>query len=139
MTKPQIWVAAFLVLFLVLFFIQRVTDNNYSDTPKTLQNTMPQSNISSQNLSPSELIGKLGCVNCHGDDLNGTRMGPSLANVKKYWSRDKLINYLRNPSSFRDAERFKEYEKQFPGGMMPSFNQVDIKELGKIADYLLSK
>jgi len=64
-------------------------------------------------------------------------MGPSLHNVSEYWSRDKLINYLRNPTSFADTERFKKFENQYPGMIMPAFSNIEVKELGKIADYLL--
>ena len=139
MTKPQIWVAAFLVFFLLLFVLGQITKKE--DTKKALpeQNTVPQSNLSSENLSASELVGKLGCISCHGSDLKGTRMGPPLQGLKEFWGRDKLINFLRNPSSYSDTDRFKEYRKKYPGLIMPSFNQVNVKELGKIADYLLEQ
>ena len=137
MTKPQIWVAAFLGLFILLFILGRITKEE--DTGKTIpeQNTVPQSNLSSENLSASELVGKLGCITCHGSDLKGTRMGPPLQGLKENWGRDKLINFLRNPSSYMDTERFQEFRKKYPGIMMPEFNNIDVKELGKIADYLL--
>jgi hypothetical protein len=64
-------------------------------------------------------------------------MGPNLYNVKQYWTRDQLINYLRNPSSYMDSDRFQEYKKKYPGIIMPSFGEIDVKELGKIAEYLL--
>jgi len=35
-----------------------------------------------------------------------------------------------------DTERMKQYKKDFPGIIMPPFSQVDVKDLGKIADYL---
>lgn len=137
MTKPQIWIAAFLVLFILLFFLERMTSTKVVEKGTNLNNPVPQSNISSENLSPAELIAKIGCVNCHGSDLTGTKMGPSLHNISQYWSRDKLINYLRNPSSFMDSERFKEYQQKYINVMMPSFNQISPKELGKISEYLL--
>jgi mono/diheme cytochrome c family protein len=137
MTKPQIWVAAFLGLFILLFVLGRITKEE--DTEKVLpeQNPVPQSDLSSENLSASELMGKLGCISCHGSDLTGTRMGPPLQGLKENWGRDKLINFMRNPSSYMDTERFKEFRKKYPGIIMPAFNNIDVKELGKIADYLL--
>ena len=137
MTKPQIWVVAFLGLFLILFVLEQLTKKEEKEKVIPEQNTVPQTNLSSENLSASELVSKLGCTSCHGTDLNGTRMGPSLHKVKEYWGRDKLINFLRNPSSYSDTDRVKEYQKNFPGLMMPSFNNIDVKELGKVADYLL--
>ncbi len=137
MTKPQIWIAAILVVFIFLFVLERLTSTKVVEKGTNVNNPVPQSNISSQNLSPSELIGKVGCVNCHGSNLSGTAMGPNLHGISQYWSRDKLINYLRNPSSYMDSQRMKEYQKKFTNVMMPSFNQIDPKDLGKIAEYLL--
>jgi cytochrome c2 len=139
MTKPQIWAAAFLALFILLFILERVSNEKHPESNPAADNAVPQTNMASENATASELIGRLGCVNCHGQDLTGTKMGPSLKNISQYWSRDKLINYLRNPSSFMSSDRFREYQKEFPGTMMPSFGNIDVKELGKIADHLLSK
>jgi cytochrome c2 len=138
MTKPQIWIATFLALFILLFLLARLTkETETNQTVPSVDSPVPQTGLSSENLSPRELITKLGCVTCHGNDLNGTRMGPSLHNVSEYWSRDKLINYLRNPTSFADTERFKKFKEQYKGLIMPSFGNIEVKELGKIADYLL--
>ena len=135
MTKPQIWIATFLTLFILLFLLSRLTKQN--DTSQNGPEVNPQTNMSSENLSPKELITKIGCVSCHGNDLQGTKMGPSLHNISEYWSRDKLINYLRSPSSFSDTDRLKKLMEQYPGMIMPPFNNIDVKDLGKVADYLL--
>jgi cytochrome c2 len=137
MTKPQIWVAAFLGLFILLFILSRITKEEDTSTRPQVNSPVPQSDMTSQNLSAKELLAKLSCTTCHGTDIKGTKMGPSLYNVAEYWTRDKLINYLRNPTSFSDTERFQMYEEQFPGMIMPSFNHIEVKDLGKIADYLL--
>ena len=137
MTKPQIWVAAFLTLFILLFLLQRATKKDDQDNSSVVMNTMPQSNMSSENVSGKELVARIGCYNCHGSDLAGTTKGPSLAGIKQYWSREKLINYLRNPNSFMNSDRFKDYKEKFPNVMMPSYNSIDVKDLGKIAEYLL--
>ena len=137
MTKPQIWVAAFLALFILLFLLQRATKQEETNNPNLSTNTVPQSNINSENISGKDLIGRIGCYNCHGNDLAGTAKGPSLIGIKEYWSRDQLINYLRNPNSFMSSERFKNYKEKFPNVMMPSYNNIDVKDLGKIAEYLL--
>jgi hypothetical protein len=140
MTKPQIWVAAFLFLFLLLFMLGRVTREPREDK-KPMSNPMPQGEMSSQSqdLSPKEMMARLNCTGCHGTDLGGTSQAPSLREVKNFWSRDKLINYLRNPESFMDSQRFQEYRKIYPGKIMPSFNNISVQELGKIAEYLLSQ
>ena len=138
MTKPQIWIATFLALFILLFLLSRLTKDAETDpTVPSVDSPVPQTGMSSENLSAKELMNKLGCITCHGNEMQGTKMGPSLHNVAEYWSRDKLINYLRNPTSFSDTERFKKFEDQFPGMIMPAFGNIEVKELGKIADYLL--
>ena len=137
MTKSQIWVASFLVLFLILFGISQLTRNNKQNTSES--NNMGNS-ISND---PKEqtalgLIKSNGCNSCHGQDLKGTNLGPNLIDVKQFWtSREALINYLRNPSSFMDKERFVAYKQKYSSVVMPSFNNIDVKDLGKIADYLL--
>jgi mono/diheme cytochrome c family protein len=93
--------------------------------------------MSSGNITGADLIVRVGCINCHGNDLAGTSRGPSLISITKYWSRDKLINYLRNPNAFMNSERFQEYKEKYPNVIMPSYNNIDVKDLGKIAEYLL--
>jgi cytochrome c553 len=139
MTKPQIWVAAFLVLFILLFLLQRATNEPGKNTTGPMSNPVSQDMTANENMSPVELINKLGCRNCHGQDLAGTKMAPSLLGLQKYWSKDQLTNYLRNPSSFMDSDRFKEYRQQYPNMVMPSFNNINVQELGKISEYLLAR
>jgi len=138
MTKPQIWVAVFLLLFMALFILQKATKK--PETLPVINNDSPMMNqeISSE-LTGYDLMSKHGCLNCHGTSLQGTPMGPPLENLKKYWDRDKLISYLRNPNSFMEQSRFKDYKEKYPQMIMPAYNNLDIKELGKMADYLLSK
>jgi mono/diheme cytochrome c family protein len=138
MTKPQIWIASVLVLFFLLFILEKNTqrsDVQKKETPNMVP--VPQTGESSRASTPEQLVGSLGCTGCHGSDLSGTKMAPALYNVKQNWSRDELINYLRNPSSYMDSDRFKNFKAMYPNVMMPSFSNIDVKELGKIADYLL--
>jgi hypothetical protein len=137
MTKSQIWVAAFLVTFLVLFFLVHLTKEDEAIDNVPPGNPVPQTNISSEELSAPDLISRLGCKSCHGNDLDGTKMGPGLTNVSEYWNRDELINYLRNPNSYMEKERFRKFREEYPGILMPSFGNVEVKDLGRIADYLL--
>ena len=140
MTKPQIWVAAFLVLFFLLFILQRATNEPSRGTNGPMGSTVPQQNMASdENASPEDLINRLGCKNCHGAELAGTNVAPTLKGLSQYWSKDQLINYLRNPSSYMDSDRFKEYKSKYPNMVMPSFSNIDVQELGQIAEYLLKQ
>lgn len=139
MTKPQIWVAAFLLLFIVLFLLGRITQKEEPMKDFSGMNNQSMSEQNTTELTGEKLVLSFGCTNCHGSDLAGTNMGPSIKGLKQYWSdRDNLINYLRNPNSFMDKERFKEYKQKYPNGIMPSYGNKDVKDLGKIADYLLT-
>jgi len=137
MTKPQIWVASFLVLFILLFIIGRITKEEETFKPIPPENFSDET--STKNLTAEELIANFGCTNCHGIDLNGTKQAPALKDISKKFGRGELISYLRNPNSFMGQERFKKYREQFPGVVMPKFGNRDVKDLGKIADYLLKR
>ena len=139
MTKTQIWVAAFLTLFIFLFLLARITKEDDPGNDKVIENPVPQSNMTSEELTGQQLVTRLGCVNCHGTELQGTKMAPAITNLSQFWSRDKLVNYFRNPSSYMDSDRFKAYREKYPATIMPPYNNVDVKDLGKIADYLLTK
>ncbi|MCK9279989.1 MAG: cytochrome c [Melioribacteraceae bacterium] len=139
MTNAQKWVAAFLGLFLIIFLIGRFTqkdemsmipeDNAYMGEENKEQSNKPAGLV---------LIEQNGCQSCHGEDFNGTTLAPALASLKDHWDRDGLINYLRNPSSYSGDKRFEAYKAQYRS-IMPSYGNVDVKDLGKIADFLLTK
>ncbi len=137
MTNAQKWLAAFLGLFLILFILGRVTQEE-EPAPAAKPNSS-QNSRQTGDVDASTLIQQNGCTTCHGQDLNGTQMAPALANIKEHWTRDALINYLRNPSSYGGGQRFDEYREKYKNIMMPSYGNIDVKDLGKIAEYLLAK
>ncbi len=141
MTKPQIWVAAFLLLFIILFMLGRLTKEDEMPMKDfSGMNESPMGSQTTDEITGERLVVTFGCTNCHGNDLLGTSMGPSLKNIKEYWSsRDNLINYLRNPNSFMDSDRFKSFREKYKNQIMPDFGNKDVKDLGKIADYLLAQ
>jgi mono/diheme cytochrome c family protein len=139
MTKPQIWVAAFLAIFLLLFILQRVTRKE--ETPRDLSfkmnNQMTEEN--SNDLTAEQLINNFGCTNCHGSNLGGTALAPALRDLSKYWGKESLLSYLRNPNDYMDKDRFREYREKYPSQIMPPYGNKNIKDLGKIVDYLLTQ
>ncbi len=137
MTNAQKWIASFLGLFLVLLILGKITKKE--DTAESFPTMMGQMQETTQSANGLGLIKQSGCITCHGSELQGTKIAPALSDLKKFWNRDKLINYLRNPSSFGTDERFVQYKEKYKNIVMPSYNNIDVKELGKIADYLLSK
>ena len=141
MTKPQIWVAAFLVLFILLFMLQKLTqkEETHRDLSNQMSGQMMEENTTGSDLSAEQLISNFGCTNCHGGDLQGTQMAPALTNLSQYWGKETLLNYLRNPNDFMNQERFIEYKEKYPNQIMPPYGNKNIKDLGKIVDYLLAR
>lgn len=140
MTKPQIWVAAFLAAFILLFILQKATKKEEApsrDFSSQMNNQMSEE--STTELSGQQLISNFGCTNCHGSDLAGTQMAPALKNLSQNWGKESLISYLRNPNKFMKQDRFIEYKKKYPNQIMPSYGNKDIKDLGKIVDFLLTQ
>jgi len=138
MTNAQKWMAAFLGVFLVLFLLGRLTKKE-AETEAMTSNMMAQTQQNNtQQVDGFSLIKQSGCITCHGSKLQGSKMAPALAGLKKYWNREKLISYLRNPNSFGTDERFVEYKEKYKNVIMPSYSNIDVKDLGKMADYLLA-
>ena len=135
MTNAQKWVSLFLGLFIVLFILGRATkeDEELYENHENYGENQSQAN----SMDGLTLINKIGCVSCHGADLRGTKLAPGLYAVKNYFSRQKLIGYLRNPSSYSGDERFEAYKETYKS-LMPSYSNIDVDQLGIIADYLLS-
>jgi hypothetical protein len=137
MTNAQKWVAAFLGLFLVLFLLGRLTRKE--EEPQIPQTMGDQPTQVSGEVDGLTMINQIGCTSCHGDNLQGSKLAPQLVNLKQFWTRDALINYLRNPQSYSRDVRFDDYRSKYKNVIMPSYGNIDVKELGKIAEYLLTR
>jgi len=139
MTNAQKWVAAFLGLFLILFLLGRITRKEEEAMPPTMGQMGQQATQTSEDADGQTLTKQLGCISCHGENLQGTQMAPALVSISKNWTRDGLINYLRNPSSYSGGARFDEYREKYKSTIMPSYGNRDVKELGRIAEFLLTR
>lgn len=136
MTKTQIWTSAFLTIFILLFVLQRATkteNNIHNDVASNYVTT-----VDDKKPDAAILMKNFGCVTCHGQNFQGSKVGPTLYNLEEIYTRDELINYLRNPSSYMEKDRFKAYKEKYKNIIMPPFNNKDVKDLGKIADYILT-
>jgi mono/diheme cytochrome c family protein len=100
---------------------------------------MTEENTTGSDLTAEQLITNYGCTNCHGSDLAGTNLAPGLINLSQYWGKESLLNYLRNPNDFMNEERFKEYREKYRNQIMPPYGNKNIKDLGKIVNYLLER
>ena len=145
MTNAQKWVTAFLLVFIFLFVLADLVKDDSVDVPHQIDDYLQEESSQQTNREVSQeapgltLIKQNGCTACHGQDLRGNSiLGTCLYNAKKHWNRDELINYLRNPADYSNDPRFDDYANQFKNIMMPSYENVDVKDLGIIADYLLN-
>ena len=141
MTNAQKWVSAFLVLFILLLALSKITNREESDTEE--YETVSTDNYESEtNESPEIYVGDIlannRCYTCHGNNLNGTGMGPSLANVNANWKKEDLVNYFKNPSAFMNIPRMAKLKENY-NSVMPAQPGLSQEELEALADYLLSK
>ncbi len=135
MTKTQIWTAVFLGLFIALFFLQRATKKE--TVPVEDMPVKNDSEYSAGEVSASDLIASFGCKSCHGQDLKGTNLAPTLIGLSEFYDRDNLINYLRNPSSYLDIQRFKDYKEKYKNLVCRLLLEKNKKDIGKIANYIV--
>lgn len=79
-----------------------------------------------------------GCVTCHGADALGSRMGPSLADVRLYYDRASLASYLENPEkAIADDPRLLEMQSLYPRIQMPPTDDLPSGEMDELLSFLL--
>ncbi len=143
MTNAQKWVTAFLVLFILLLVLSKMTNRQESETDLPASDMVTTENIESGAEQSSEIyVGDLlannRCFTCHGNDLNGTGMGPSLANVSDNWKKVNLISYFQNPKAFLSNPRMAILKEKYNRDM-PAQERMTQEELEALADYLLTR
>ena len=78
-----------------------------------------------------------GCARCHGQNLEGTNLGPSLGQVRAYWTSDRLASYLEDPSKIIEADpRLQGIRKKYTA-TMPSYGALDQATRLELARYLM--
>jgi mono/diheme cytochrome c family protein len=87
----------------------------------------------------AELFLTQGCSNCHGPDGAGMPgFAPTLHGKKSFWTREKLVAYLKDPKTYREKEpRLKEQGRPYSLAMPPSI-ALTPDELGRLADHVLA-
>jgi len=62
-----------------------------------------QGDYSSQ--SGAQLFQSTGCATCHGKDGRGFMgLAPSYAGLARYWTKDRLLQYIADPAAFAKAD-----------------------------------
>lgn len=60
------------------------------------------------------------CTMCHGSDLRGTKLGPTLVDVEQHWTVDTLMAYLAAPTEVAEMDaRLTQIGHDFSNDMPP--------------------
>jgi cytochrome c2 len=87
--------------------------------------------------SPAASYIDLGCAKCHGPAREGKRSGPPLVKLEDHWDEEGLMQYLRDPKTFVEANpRLSYMDEQYPIAM-PAFAHTDDDQLRELAVFIL--
>ncbi len=136
MTNAQKWVSIFLVLFILLLVLSKITDREESEA--TISENIESVETKSVKIDVEYLLGSNRCFTCHGKDLNGTGMAPSLANVSENWKKNSLVSYFQNPKAFLSNPRMAVLAEKYNRDM-PAQERMTMEELEAVAKYLLNR
>ncbi len=136
MTNAQKWVSIFLVLFILLLVLSKITDREESEA--TISENIESVETESVKIDVEYLLGSNRCFTCHGKDLNGTGMAPSLANVSENWKKNSLVSYFQNPKAFLSNPRMAVLAEKYNRDM-PAQERMTMEELEAVAEYLLNR
>ncbi|MDA3861474.1 MAG: cytochrome c [Melioribacteraceae bacterium] len=138
MTNAQKWVSAFLVLFILLLVLSKITNRQDNETETASTEDVQQDMAQSAEIDVQNLLGSNRCFTCHGEDLNGTGMGPSLVNVSENWKKASLVSYFQNPKAFLNNPRMLVLKNKY-NREMPAQGSMTVEELDAVAEYLLTR
>jgi cytochrome c551/c552 len=85
------------------------------------------------------LFNKWICAACHGKDRAGKAGAPSLKDVAKHWTVDRLADYLVDPAKVIASDpRLKAQAVKYPMNM-PSFAAKPLDERRRLAEWLIKE
>ena len=87
----------------------------------------------------ADLFRAYGCVQCHAEDGSGIQgLGPPLLEKGVHWTRESLLQYLRDPSGFAaKTPRLKEQGRGYMTPMPPVLNRDEIA-VALLIDHVLT-
>lgn len=135
MTNAQKWVSIFLVLFVILLALSKLTSRNEDETNNSSDK---YNSTQTEQMSQAEiLISNNKCMDCHGSKLDGSNSGPSLMKVGQNWTKEDLISFLKNPRAFSDDSRIEQYKGKYRKSM-PAVDKMNDNDLNILADHLMN-
>jgi mono/diheme cytochrome c family protein len=85
----------------------------------------------------ADLFKVQGCATCHGNEGQGSMLGPALRGLKQHWTREQLVEYFVDPQAF--AAKDPRLAKQGKGFIqsMPGYKALKPEERASLADLVL--
>jgi cytochrome c2 len=81
----------------------------------------------------------LSCPTCHGHDRSGTNIGPPILKLRNHWTEERLVQFLRDPASFKQADtRLRQISERYRTDM-PSAILGDNTKLKALVAFLLAE
>jgi cytochrome c2 len=81
----------------------------------------------------------LPCPTCHGHDRRGTNIGPPIRKLRNRWTEERLVHFLRDPASCKQADsRLRRISERYRTDM-PSPIVGDDARLKSLIAYLLAE
>ena len=86
----------------------------------------------------AELYRNQACSTCHGTEGTGTPFGPTLHGKKGHWTRETLVEYLKDPQAYaaKDA-RLAVQAKKFSLPMQ-RYDKLPPDALAALAEFVLA-
>jgi len=135
MTNAQKWVSIFLVLFVILLALSKLTSRNEDESYNS--NDKYNSTQTEQMSQAEILISNNKCMDCHGSNLDGSASGPSLTKVGQDWTKEELLKFLKDPSAFASDPRVQLHKGKYRKSM-PAVDKMNDNELNILADHLMN-
>jgi cytochrome c2 len=80
----------------------------------------------------------LECGSCHGDQREGKRSGPVLAELGTHWDQNQLVEYLKNPDAMVKTNPRLSYKAEKYAIDMPAYaDKATDEQLTALAAFLL--
>lgn len=125
------WIALFILFFALLLAINFYI--GYNNQSISANNKIEKSKYS----ETKQLMIKNGCLQCHGNNFEGTVMAPGFVETKYFWNCSELIKYLKNTSDFEKDKRVGNFKEMYRS-LMPSYAELSSSEINDIAELILS-
>ena len=87
----------------------------------------------------AEIYKASACATCHGEDLSGTGLAPTLVGLSANWTPDALAKFLGSPDPARvRSSRQAKLDLEFSADM-PTYDNLSAEELIRLAGFLLAE